>query len=104
MKYIKNSIIIIMNSEKQFKILICHKSRDLKLDHLIPKRRPFSKIQPFEKRAIKNHGQNLDTLNSRGGLSVEELYCVMHDLDLFKYFREKRDIKKAINFAISLVD
>ncbi len=41
---------------------------------------PWALIAPHEKQAKANHGdQSLGLLANRGGLSPEELWCVLHD-------------------------
>lgn len=41
---------------------------------------PWSALTPFETRAIKNHGQSLERLASRGGLSRLEAAAIILDL------------------------
>lgn len=43
---------------------------------------PWALIEPHRKQAYANHSQTLERLNERGGLGVEELWCVMHDKPL----------------------
>lgn len=40
---------------------------------------PWDLIATHEKQALRNHGQNLDTLAERGGLSWSEAYAVLTD-------------------------
>ncbi len=40
---------------------------------------PWDFVSPHEAQAITNHGQTLETLARRGGLSPEELYAVLTD-------------------------
>lgn len=42
---------------------------------------PWEAIQPHEEQAMKNHGQSLERLAERGGLSFYEAYCVLCDSD-----------------------
>ena len=42
-----------------------------------------SYVRQFETRALKNHGQNVEQLASRGGLSWYEVYCLIENLDLY---------------------
>lgn len=53
---------------------------------------PWTMISPHEDQAIKNHGQTLERLAERGGLSAYEAVCVLTDqsFDL----REKIDKEK----------
>lgn len=39
---------------------------------------PWSIVEPHEAQARLNHGQSLERLAERGGLSVDELWAVMH--------------------------
>lgn len=67
-------------SEKKFPILGTNESIDWNL------------IAPHEKQAMENHGQTLEKLASRHGLSWYELLCVMADKKLLvdiKYDKEK---------------
>lgn len=41
---------------------------------------PWELIAPFEEQALKNHYQNLDKLNYRGGLDPVEMYAVMNNM------------------------
>ena len=40
---------------------------------------PYDVIKPHEDQALKNHGQTLDRLAERGGLSWSEAYAVLTD-------------------------
>jgi hypothetical protein len=42
---------------------------------------PWHVIEPHEKQALKNHGQSLQKLASRGGLGPVELAAVLQDKD-----------------------
>lgn len=42
-----------------------------------PEKVPISLLN--ESRAISNHGQSLQRLRERGGLSVKEMLCIIHD-------------------------
>lgn len=67
-------------SEKKFPILETNESIDWNL------------IAPHEKQAMENHGQTLEKLARRHGLSWYELLCVMADKKLLvdiKYDKEK---------------
>lgn len=41
---------------------------------------PWDVLKPHEAQAKANHGQSLNALASRGGLSIEEAYCVLKDM------------------------
>jgi len=42
---------------------------------------PWGVVEPHRQRAIKNHGQTLERLAARGGLSETELAAVLLDRD-----------------------
>lgn len=42
---------------------------------------PYEIIKSHEDQAIKNHGQTLERLTQRGGLSWSEVYAVLTDND-----------------------
>lgn len=44
----------------------------------IPKKIPFAKVEPFRERCLVAHNQSLEVLNSRGGLSIKELFGHFH--------------------------
>lgn len=67
-------------SEKHFKIL-----KEIG-DESPPYSVPWEIIAPFQKRAKSNHGQSLEQLNARGGLSYKEMWLVLNDKPL-KDFR-----------------
>ena len=48
-----------------------------------PKTVPWSLLASNERRAQLNHGQSLETLAERGGLSPAEIMCVIEDRKLF---------------------
>jgi len=39
---------------------------------------PWSVVEPHAKQAWTNHSQSLEELARRGGLSPQELWCVIH--------------------------
>jgi hypothetical protein len=43
---------------------------------------PWDFIAPHFRRAESNHAQSLERLNERGGLGLEELWCVLNDKGL----------------------
>ena len=45
---------------------------------------PYEIVAPYDDNAIKYHGQSLERLNQRGGLSPLELYCVINDVSFYK--------------------
>lgn len=62
-------------SEKRFRVLDSHRHRSL-----VPQSIPWELIEPHREQAMKNHYQTLETLNQRGGLSVDELFAVLQDM------------------------
>jgi hypothetical protein len=42
---------------------------------------PWAALAPHEPQARKNHSQTLRRLAERGGLGIEEAYCVLKNLD-----------------------
>lgn len=44
-----------------------------------PSKVPLSIVRPHEAQALKNHGQTLDHLNQRGGVSIQELHAILMD-------------------------
>ena len=63
-----------MNEQRQFSI---HPSDQKKLTSV-----PWDFIAPHFRRAESNHAQSLERLNQRGGLGLEEMWCVLNDKDL----------------------
>jgi hypothetical protein len=54
---------------------------------------PWSVLRPHEAQAKKNHGgQSLERLAHRGGLGIEEAYCVLKDMDFPTGGRFNRDL------------
>jgi hypothetical protein len=71
--------------ENRFPIL-CPKRTVRGCPHNCPQSIPFDAIEPHRRQAMHNHSQTLERLAQRGGLSVKELYAVMHDRDWFDLF------------------
>ena len=40
---------------------------------------PWSFVAPHEANALRNHGQSLEKLATRGGLSPVEIWAIVHD-------------------------
>jgi hypothetical protein len=62
---------------KHFKVL-----RDYQLRQRYPDCPQFvdwDAVASHRRQVERNHGQSLETLNSRGGLSPDELYAVLND-------------------------
>jgi len=49
------------------------------LNDPIIKALPWHVLQPHEAQALHNHGQSLNRLAQRGGLSIEESYYILRD-------------------------
>ena len=69
-----------MSDEKRFPVL-----RDEKIKSV-----PWDIIEPHRQSAMKNHGQTLERLAERGGLSLAELIVVMTDRGWNGFFEMKR--------------
>jgi hypothetical protein len=59
-----------MSEQKQMRIL----NVDAHLLHSVP----WSIVSPHEAQALRNHGQSLDRLNERGGVSIRELWAILN--------------------------
>ena len=43
---------------------------------------PWAALRPHDRQAQRNHGgQTLNRLSQRGGLGIEEAYCILKDMD-----------------------
>lgn len=65
-------------NERHFPILLSKSERDA--FSWAPKSVPWSVVAPHEEQSIRNHGQSLSQLASRGGLRPIELRAVMSNL------------------------
>lgn len=70
-----------MTDERRFPVLWqgTHKDEVLWQERGCPRDVPWSFVAPHEARAFTNHGQSLQRLAERGGLSPAELLCVLED-------------------------
>jgi hypothetical protein len=62
--------------------------RDRREERLYPDARrsvPWAWVAPHEEQARRNHGQSLDELARRGGLSPLELWMAVHGVDLGRW-------------------
>lgn len=50
---------------------------------------PWEVVAPHENQAMINHGQSLETLSRRGGLSYREMYAVLKDQKLDSHNKNK---------------
>ena len=46
----------------------------------LPKTIPFALLEPFRENTERRHGQTLEKLNSRGGLSPGEIHMAVNDI------------------------
>ena len=77
--------------KKQFRIMRTHLNQNLR--DKCPPSVDFRTVEPYEAQAQRNHGQTLQRLSDRGGLSPEELIAVMEGrsyFDLLESLRSKR--------------
>lgn len=70
--------------ERQFPLLVAEDTRFRSI--------PWGLIAPHEKRARNNHGQSLEMLARRGGLSIDEALAVIEDMDIPR----RRDAQAAV--------
>lgn len=70
---------------KTFPIL-CSSRTNKGCPHHCPRSLPFDLVEPHRAQAMKNHSQTLERLAERGGLSIAELFAVLHDRDWFDLF------------------
>ena len=54
----------------------------MKRYYALPKTIPFELLEPFRENIEKRHGQTLERLNERGGLSPGEIYLGIHNIGL----------------------
>lgn len=69
----------------------------------LPKSIPMELVEPYRDQAYRNHGQTLERLAERGGLSPKELYCLMKGVSLRQSSFEKITNEMAKDFILSLV-
>ncbi len=69
--------------ERRFPVLN-QQSCKRELRKTMPVSVPWDFVEKFRVRAGLNHGQSLEVLASRGGLSPEEMWLAAHDYGLFK--------------------
>lgn len=81
--------------ERDFAVLLTPEQRkSLQFPAVIP----WGLIEPHRKQAYKNHSQSLETLNSRGGLCLEELYCTLRDESLDPIWRKTLSTEHAARY------
>ena len=54
-------------------------------DASIPRSVSWDVVLPHSERALENHDQTLERLAQRGGLSPQELWCVVHGRPLREF-------------------
>lgn len=69
-----------MSAARTFPVMTPYRDRD-KWSRC-PRSVPWSVVEPFERRAIRNHDQTLARLAERGGLSPYELWSLVNDQPL----------------------
>ena len=61
---------------------------------------PWEIVAPHQEQAIQNHGQTLEKLHGRGGVSIQELYAILRDRPYDSAVSERT----AVNFVWSLIE
>lgn len=65
----------------------------------------YRELAPFEHQALKNHGQTLQRLAERGGMSAREIYAVCHELGLREFTEpgneEVREFVRSIGYCLT---
>lgn len=61
---------------------------------------PWEIIETHREQAIKNHGQTLERLAERGGLSYRELYAVLNDKE---YDYQNKDKYSDVNYELAVL-
>ncbi len=77
-------------SVRRFPVLGDHRWRHLN----VPKSVPWSFVAPHEAQAQRNHGQSLERLAERGGLSPGEMVAVVEG-------KHWRDMPKTIELSLA---
>ena len=90
---------------EKMKIMFSHSFRQLIKRRYpdFPKTIPFESLESFRKNIEQRHGQTLERLNERGGLSPGEIYMGVHNIDLSKMpkFVELRGIAAILDLLES---
>lgn len=60
---------------------------------------PWRLVEPLRDKALRGHNQTLERLNERGGLSLAELYCHVHDVPFNNWFRWSHKERRADSLA-----
>lgn len=62
---------------------------------------PWEVIEPHENQAYENHGQSLEQLEKRGGLSWREMYAVVSDM---KFDYQNKDKFSEASYKLAVLD
>ena len=82
-----------------FPILRGYTRQEKEREARCPRSIPWSLVAPHEEQAKRNHGQSLEKLASRGGLSPRELCLVLMNRPLFPDFGKVSD-EEAIEYIL----
>lgn len=64
---------------------------------------PWDALIPYEDRIMRNHGQSLETLARRGGMSWFEIYAAIYGKDLFKDFDKNTDWREYRKLVMDVI-
>jgi hypothetical protein len=60
-----------------------------------PYKIPWPVILPHEAQALKNHGQTLEELQSRGGAGIQEIYAILNDIP-YDFWVSEREASEVV--------
>lgn len=93
-----------MSEPRRFKILKVGTGREAELELIgLPDSIPFAMVKPFAARAWLNHGQTLERLNERGGLSALELMALFDDKGLFEFNMSNAEAITRLSLILSVI-
>lgn len=75
------------------------KIRGSKIIRSIPK----SLIEDLESISFDNHQQSLDQINDRGGLSIQEAYCLINKIPSTQFWKKPITFEEAELFLINFI-
>ncbi len=81
-------------ADKRFPIMVPLARKEQYAD--LPSSVPWALVEPHRKRAFKNHGQTLERLTERYGLSPMELWALLSDENLDRLFANSMKAEEAI--------
>ncbi len=64
---------------------------------------PFELVKLHERQCLTNHGQSVERLKERGGLSLTEMWYVLHNKKLVPYSSPRIDINVAVIDILSIM-